>query len=148
MNAVIPEPPTIKEREPIYKELTRYDLATGKLLSAGRYQYSQALDESYGYVDGMHDLNTKYYDLDTNDIADSLPLEAQLSADVIQLGETITLSQLPMPCSVSVDSMPAPIIVDDGYLVITPSSIGDAYRVTVDAVGHIRQSYFFEVIEQ
>jgi hypothetical protein len=76
-----------------------------------------------------------------------LPLGASLSADSVTLGASVTLAPLPIPCTVHVGGVAEPVIVEDGSLEVTPASIGEAYRLTVDEVQFLRQSFYFSVVD-
>jgi len=59
------------------------------------------------------------------------PIPVTLDHREIALGETVTLAGLPMPCAVQVDA--TVVEVNDGFLTITPSTVGE-YVIYIDEV--------------
>jgi len=59
------------------------------------------------------------------------PIPVTLDHREIALGETVTLAGLPMPCAVQVDA--TVVEVTDGFLTITPSTVGE-YVIYIDEV--------------
>jgi hypothetical protein len=147
----IPDPPPAKptEKPPAYKQVTRYDLATGRILGGGQVDYNAVPDAGQGYLDGRYSTDTEYLDIDTDVVeqqqALSTALATALSTDSITLGQTVTLAPPPIPCTVRVDGL-GDVAVDDGSLEVTPESIG-SYRLVVDEVAYLRESYFFDVVD-
>jgi hypothetical protein len=128
----------------LYKQATRYDLSTGRLLGRGQYAIDAQPQIGQGHLDGQFDLDGQYYDIETRTVKDRLPSGAILSSESINLGESVTLSNLPIPCNVSVQF--EPVEVDDGVLEITPQSVGEAYRIIINEVAYLREKWFFEVV--
>jgi hypothetical protein len=143
----IPAPPPAKptEKPPAYKQVTRYDLATGRILGGGQAAYNAVPDAGQGYLDGRYSTDTEYLDIDTDVVEQQQALGATLSSDSITMGQSVTLAPLPIPCTVRVDGL-GDVAVDDGSLEVTPESIG-SYRLVVDEVAYLRESYFFEVVD-
>jgi hypothetical protein len=131
--------------KPFYKQVTTYELTTGRLVSFGRIGIDTPPEDDHGHLPGYSDLATQYYN-QTEDIIESrIPLDASLSATSVTLGESVTLAPLPIPCTVSVAGVD--IVVEDGALEITPQSIGEAYRILVDELQFLRTTYFFDVVD-
>jgi hypothetical protein len=133
---------------PVVKHVTKYDLDSGKLLGVGIVAFDAQPLSGQGWLAGhVGDLRTQYYDIAEDTIEPRIPLGASLSAASVTLGESVTLAPLPIPCAVRVDGVAEPVVVDDGSLEITPLSIGQAYRLTVDEVGYLRESFLFSVVD-
>ena len=132
---------------PFYKQINRYDITTGRLLGVGQLGIDTKPEAGQSHWEGRRDLASEYVDIKTMSILTKLPLGATLSADSITLGQSVTLAPLPIPCTVMVSGAPDPVVVEDGALEITPQSIGESYRVLVDEVEYLRETWFFEVLE-
>jgi hypothetical protein len=141
----IPAPAPKAVKHPPYKQITRYDLATGRLLGVGQVDFNAQPEAGQGYLAGNdNSVATQYLNLATDTIEQRLPVGATLSADTITLGQSVTLAPLPIPCTVSVAGV-GDVLVDDGELVVTPASIGEAYRLMIDNVMFLREDWFFSV---
>jgi hypothetical protein len=130
-----------------YKQVTSYDMITGRLINVCTLGVDSLPEAGQAHLAGHSDLSTQYYNIAEDTIAMRLPLGASLSAYSVTLGDSVTLAPLPIPCTVRVSGVAEPVVVDDGSLEVTPASIGDNYRMTVDEVTYLRESWFFEVTE-
>jgi hypothetical protein len=72
------------------------------------------------------------------------PLPAVLDRTSAVVGETVTLSDLPVPCRVRVDAKT--VNVTDGILTMTPQAPGQ-YIVIIDEVQYLPATYLIEVTE-
>jgi hypothetical protein len=70
------------------------------------------------------------------------PLPATMNTTTITLGQSATLSGLPVPCTVEVDGVMVPVA--DGTLVLAPTTVG-SYRVSIDEVAYQRMAWTLEV---
>lgn len=70
------------------------------------------------------------------------PIQAVMSATSITLGQSATLSNLPVPCTVDVDGVMVPVA--DGILVLTPTTVG-VYRIYIDEIAYLQKTWNLEV---
>ena len=119
------------------KTYTLYD-RNGKPLRTGGcpgYALDKILEVDAGeqVLEGIH--SSEYYlSPATGALEPRQPIPGGFDTLAITLGETATLSGLPVPCTVIVDGVKVP--VDDGVLAVTPSTIG-TYRVIVDEAEYL-----------
>ena len=128
-----------------YKQVTSFDRETGRLFNNCKVLLDSLPEDGFGFIDGYKSLTDEYIDLTDATVKPREASGATLSADSITLGQSVTLGPLPMPCTVYVSG--APVVVEDGTLEITPQSIGDAYRLMINEVEYLRETWFFEVLE-
>jgi hypothetical protein len=134
--------------DPAVKSVTKYDLATGRILGIGIVGFDSFPQDGQGWLAGhTGGLREQYYDIAEDVIRYRAALGASLSATSITLGASVTLAPLPIPCTVHVGGVAEPVIVEDGSLEVTPASIGEAYRLLVDEVQFLRTDYFFSVVD-
>jgi len=141
---ITPAPPVKPIRTPVNKHITRYDLATGRLLGFGQVGYNSQPEEGQGFLSGHYDLALEWYD--GNTVIAREPLTAALSSDEVVLGDVVILAPLPIPCEVIIVNVGL-VVVNDGSLEITAESIGNDFRLIVDEPQYIRQSFLFSVID-
>jgi hypothetical protein len=134
--------------DPAVKHITKYNLESGRLLGIGIVDVDARPLAGEGWLAGhVGSLITQYYDMAEDVIRYRMALGASLSADSVTLGESVTLAPLPIPCTVWVDGVAEPVVVEDGSLEVTPTSIGEAYRLLVDEVTFLRESFYFDVVD-
>jgi hypothetical protein len=133
--------------DPDTKSVTKYNFVTGRILGIGIVPIDSAPEDGQGWLAGHSSGREHYYDIAEDVIRPRMALGASLSATSITLGASVTLAPLPIPCTVRIDGTTEPVVVEDGSLEVTPTSIGEAYRLMVDEVQFLRTDYFFSVVD-
>lgn len=96
---------------------TLYDTATGLPKAEGEMPVTTFNNyaRTGEYITSGNVANAKYFD--GSELQDRMPHSASLSSSTAQTGGSVTLSGLPVPCSILVDGVTQP--VSDGELVLT-----------------------------
>ena len=111
---------------------TTIEKATGRITRLGRSPYLPPSTDKFICVEGEYPSGQYYGKNGVPTLREPIPVT--LDHREIALGETVTLSGLPVPCAVQVDAMV--VEVTDGILKITPSTVGE-YVIHIDEVQYV-----------
>lgn len=122
---------------------TLYDETTGDI---GATLSNIALDvpEGFKHVMGRYPNNQYYVDLASEQAVVKTASGMTIDATSISLGQSVTISGIPVGTKALVDGVQDPIIVDDGELEITPSSIG-GFNISLSHTQHFIEDFTVEV---
>ena len=125
-----------------------YLKATGKIMSVitasntTKLELQVAYDSDLGMIEGDYSVQNNYVDITVDPV--TIQTRADLSADFDALTVTaagssyITLSSLPIPCTVYVDQVAT--AVDDGSFEFDADAVGE-YKIAVDELTFKRKEW-------
>lgn len=128
------------------KNVTRYNVATGKLLGKSTIPDNILPVDGQDFFDGHDpDYDTQYIEPKAKVLTARLPNPITIDTEAITLGQTATINNVPPASTFTVHGL-GDVQVDDGELVITPSSAGE-YEVGMDDAQYLQTKFNLVVTE-
>lgn len=126
-------------------KVTFCNTVTGRIVGIASYSSGASADIPTDCisVDGTYPHDEYYYDINDSQIKPKEEVTLTWDTTTVAASETATLSGLPIPCTVYVETANE-IYVDDGTLEVTFTDPG-RYKVIFDELAYKQQSFEIEV---